>query len=76
MSQDEQPTYDIPLLKSDMVLKGWLPMDLARKADVSHMTVARFLSGEIQTPRVAKKLATALGHSLKRYVILGREVNV
>lgn len=64
------PRYDVERLRADIVLKGWLPMDLARHAQVSHMTVSRFLSGERQTPRMAKKLAEALGYSIDRYVVV------
>lgn len=61
--------YDVPLMQADMRLKGWIPIDLARRAKLSHMTVGRFLRGERQTARTAKKLATALGHSIRRYLI-------
>ena len=52
---------------SDMVAKGWQQTDLARRADVSAMTVTRFFRTEHQTNRTAKKLADALGYSLRRY---------
>lgn len=68
------PTYDIAQLRDDIAGKGWLPIDLARRAGVSHMTVSRFLSGERQTARTAKKLAVALGHSVKRYLISAKAV--
>lgn len=63
------PIYDVALLKADMTAKGWLPIDLARKASISHMTVSRFFSGERQTARTAKKLADALGRQLRRYLV-------
>ena len=63
------PTYNVALIKQDMTLRGWLPIDLARAAGVSHMTVSRFLSGERQTPRTVKKFADALGRSIRRYLI-------
>jgi transcriptional regulator with XRE-family HTH domain len=63
--------YDVAKLRDDMEARGWLPMDLARHADVSHMTVSRFLKGEFQTARTAKKLADALGRSLRRYRVRG-----
>jgi transcriptional regulator with XRE-family HTH domain len=63
------PTFNVPLMRDDMAARGWLPMDLARRARVSHMTVSRFLSGERQTPRSVKKLAKALGHDVERYLI-------
>lgn len=53
-------------------MRGWLPKDLARKAEVADMTVYRFLSGDTQTARTAKKLADALGYSVKRYLISSR----
>ncbi len=63
------PTYDVALLKGDMEAKGWLPIDLARAAAVSHMTVSRFFSGERRTARTGKKLASALGQAHKRYLV-------
>lgn len=65
--------YDVGLMVDDMALRGWLPTDLARKAHVSDMTVSRFLRGESQTAKTAKKLADALGHSIRRYLISSRE---
>lgn len=62
-------SYDVALMRADLTARGWLPIDLARKAHVSHMTVGRFLSGERQTARTAKKLADALGRSLRRYLV-------
>jgi len=67
------PSYNVALLKNDMAAKGWLPTDLARRARVSDMTVSRFLSGERRTARSAKKIATALGYSIRRYLIPSRE---
>ena len=51
-----------------MASKGWDIKDLARSADISNRTVYRFLNGEIQTIRTVKKLATALGYSVRRYL--------
>ena len=62
------PSFDVALMQADMFEKGWVVMDLARKSGLSHMTVARFFSGQHQTPRTAKKLASALGHRLGRYL--------
>lgn len=61
--------YNVRLLGRDIAEKGWLPVDLARRAKVSRMTVSRFLSGERQTARTAKKLAVALGYSIRRYLV-------
>jgi hypothetical protein len=54
---------------ADMALKGWLPTDLARAANVSDMTVGRFLKEETQTERAAEKLSRALGYSPRRYLL-------
>jgi plasmid maintenance system antidote protein VapI len=54
----------------DMAEKGWLATHLAKTAGVSDMTVSRFLSGEVQTAPTAKKLAKALGRSIRRYLVL------
>jgi transcriptional regulator with XRE-family HTH domain len=64
--------YDVPAMQADMRLKGWLPLDLARKAKVSHTSVGRFLRGERQTARMAMKLAKALGSEVSRYLIASR----
>ena len=70
------PSYNVALFRDDMASKGFLPMDLARRAKVSHMTVGRFLSGERRTARTAKKMARALGHDVERYLIRSAEATV
>ncbi len=57
----------------DMAAKGFLKKDLAEKAGVSAMAVTRFLRGDQQTARMAKKLASALGYSVRRYLVPGHE---
>ena len=64
-----RPTYNVHRLVDDMALKGWMNTDLARAADVSSMTVTRFLRGEAQTARTAERFARALGYSVRRYLI-------
>jgi len=61
--------YNADLMRDDLREKGWLPVDLARQSGVSHMSVSRFLSGERQTPRMAKRFAEALGFSIRRYML-------
>ena len=61
--------FNRQLMAEDMAVKGWAKLDLARKARVADMTVIRFLRGDQQTARTAKKLAQALGHSVQRYLI-------
>lgn len=65
--------YNTQLLAEDMARKGWLKQDLAREASVADMTVIRFLRGEVQTPKTALKLATALGHDVDRYLVPSTE---
>ena len=60
-------------MAEDMAAKGWLQTDLARQAETSHMTVGRFLRGDHQTNRTAKKLAKALGYSVRRYLLSASE---
>ncbi len=72
MSTTSPARFDCDRLAEDVTLRGWLPIDLARAAGVADMTVYRFLRGERQTPRTAKKLAEALGHPLERYLIQRR----
>lgn len=69
----KRSSYNVELIRDDMTLKGWLPTDLAREAKVSDMTISRFLSGETQTAPTAKKIAGALGRSVRRYYIPGNE---
>lgn len=62
-------SYNVAQMAEDMAVKGFLKKDLAAKAGVSAMAVTRFLRGDRQTARMAKRLATALGHSVRRYLI-------
>lgn len=57
-------------MREDIAARGWQPADLADRAGVARSTVGRFLNGEFQTARTAKKLAAALGYSVRRYLIL------
>lgn len=59
-----------------MAVKGWNKLDLAKRARVADMTVIRFLRGDNQTAATAKKLARALGYSVRRYLISSREAVV
>lgn len=65
--------FNVQLIAEDMAAKGWAKLDLATKAAVSDMTVIRFLRGEVQTARTAKKLARALGFSVRRYLVTSQE---
>lgn len=70
-----RPVYDVAKLTDDMTAKGWIATDLAKKAAVSDMSVSRFLRGERQTARMAKRLASALGHSVRRYLVTEETVS-
>lgn len=61
--------FNRQLLAEDMAIRGWTKSELAARAGVSDMTVIRFLRGERQTGPTAKKLAKALGHSVRRYLV-------
>ena len=65
--------FDVAKMRHDMDTKGWQDADLADRAEVSRATVSRFMAGEFQTARTAKKLADALGFSVRRYVIAQTE---
>lgn len=67
------PRYDVAAMQADMFGKGWLPMDLAREANVSHMSVARFFAGTHQTPRMAKKLSIGLGVAADHYLLKSKK---
>lgn len=61
--------FDAQLMAEDMAIKGWSKLDLAKAAGVADMTVIRFLRSERQTAKSARKLAKALGFSVRRYLI-------
>jgi transcriptional regulator with XRE-family HTH domain len=65
--------FNAQLILEDMAVKGWGKLDLAKRADVSDMTVIRFLRGERQTARTARRLSEALGHSVRRYLLRSSE---
>lgn len=67
---EPRATYDVRLMVEDMTVKGWHKLDLAQRAGVADMTVIRFLRGQSQTPKTAHKLAKALGHSVRRYLVV------
>ena len=71
----QRPSYNVSQMLADMAEKGWLATHLARAADVSDMTVSRFLSGDVQTAPTAKKLSKALGRSIRRYLVLPEAIS-
>jgi transcriptional regulator with XRE-family HTH domain len=61
--------FNVAQIQMDLAAKGWQPTDLADRAGVARSTVSRFLNGEFQTARMAKRLAEALGYSVRRYIV-------
>ena len=60
--------FNTGLLQQDMAKLGWQPADLAEHAEVARSTVSRFIAEIHQTNRTARKLASALGYSVRRYL--------
>lgn len=65
--------YDVAKMATDMAKRGWNDSALAEQAQVSKMSVGRFLKGEVQTAKMAGRLAEALGFSVARYVVPARD---
>ena len=59
--------FDTKRIAADMALRGWNNSDLARATGRSPQTIGRFLSGDVQTAKVATAIAQALGYSVRRY---------
>ena len=72
---DTARRYNVSKMREDMEAKTWLAKDLARAADVSEQTVSRLFRFEGEGIRVTTigKLATALGYSVRRYLVRARE---
>lgn len=56
------------LMRRDQIAKGWNDSDLARAAKVHQTTVGRWFDCEINSARLGKRLAKALGYSPSRYL--------
>lgn len=52
----------------DRVERGWSKDRLAEIAGVSDMTIVRFLRGRPVKPSTLRRIADALGHSIRRYL--------
>lgn len=59
--------WNVERITADMALRRWNTGTLAKRAGISHKTVDRFLSGQVQTSKTAGLIADALGYSVKRY---------
>lgn len=61
--------YNTALLMADMTAEGWLVADLARNSGVSHATLHHLFKGKKPvSPRIVKKVATALKQDIRRYL--------
>lgn len=69
MSVEAKPGYNVALIRDDMALRGWLPTHLAKRTRLTDQSISRFLKGEAQSAPTAKKIAKALGYSVRRYLI-------
>lgn len=69
MTEDAVTFFNTHKMQVDMAALGWERKELAAAARISEMTVSRFFRRERQTVKTARKLAGALGHHVRRYVI-------
>lgn len=67
-TRQPKPRYDGVKVVRDMAAKGWETKDLAAATGKSHMTIRRFLQGEVQTTKTATAIAGALGFEPGRYL--------
>lgn len=61
--------WNVELMDSDRLGKGWSFSDVAAEAGVSVASVTRFFNGTHRAPGMAKKIALALGRDVDRYLI-------
>lgn len=66
--RSKRSPWDLKLFEADRLGLGWSFSDLAGEAGLSVQTVSRILGGESKSPKSAKAIAEALGHTLKRYL--------
>jgi plasmid maintenance system antidote protein VapI len=72
MSSTKRPVYNVALYAEHAMLRGWSRLEFARRAKVPYSTLVRFLEGQTYSPRVAVKLAAALGSTPERYLLTSR----
>lgn len=65
------PRIKVEEIERDMFRRGWNQRDLARAAQLSESTVARFLRGKFQTPKTLKSIAFALDKPAEHYIAKG-----
>jgi transcriptional regulator with XRE-family HTH domain len=64
-----RPRFDAKKVAADMALRGWNAQDLAKAADLSDMTILRFITGAVQTAKTNERIARAFGYAPKRYFL-------
>lgn len=60
--------WDRTLMRRDQAAKGWTDTDLAREAGVHQTSIGRWFAGKSSNPKLAAKIAAALGFSTRRYL--------
>lgn len=62
--------WDRTLMRRDQAAKGWNDTDLAREAGVHQASIGRWFAGKTSSPKLAAKIAVALGHDDAQCYIL------
>ena len=65
--------YLVSRIRRDLEAKGMIPADLQRFG-LTKGTISRFMTGKVQSPRTAKRIAEALGVPIDRYLPKPRSV--
>jgi len=60
-------------MEADAKSLGYSDTELASVAGIAQVTVSRIFRGQQPAPRTAKKIASALGKQLRRYVVTETE---
>jgi transcriptional regulator with XRE-family HTH domain len=57
-----QSKYLVARIRSEMDAAGLIQRDVCELGQISIPTMSRFMTGQVQSPRTAAKIAAALGH--------------
>lgn len=60
--------FNTARMRLDAAAQGLTAGALGKRAKCTPMQVSRFLRGQSRSPVIAKKLAKALGYSVRRYL--------
>jgi alpha-D-ribose 1-methylphosphonate 5-triphosphate synthase subunit PhnG len=61
--------WNVERFVEDMAVRRMNELGLARASGLAHPTIRKFLDGEVQTSKTAGKMADALGHPIRRYLL-------